>query len=273
MRFAAARGVSDVCAMADLSSSAPTAQPGGSGCFKWFALILCVLLVMSGVVAWKFFDKAWAELKDSVGWVRELPGKLTSQDITVLFRESVTQIASTDGDVLEVATLETDETVTKYDMRTALSNLLYLGTTTSEIRTPVVYRYHIRLSDPWQLGVQGERCIVQAPAVRPSVPPAIRTDRMEKKSEAGWLRFNAAENLAALERDLTPALEKRAGNRHHIDLVREASRKSVAEFVKKWLLQSEAGKQTGVKSVVVVFPDDPKAAAAALPPTVTVEAP
>lgn len=261
--------------MAELPSSASAAQPrsGGSGCFKWVALILCVLLVMSGVVAWKFFDKAWAEVKEGVDWVRELPGKLTSEDITVLFRESVTRIASTDGDVLEVATLETDETVTKYDMRTALSNLIYLGTTTSEIRTPVVYRYHIRLSDPWQLDVQGDRCIVQAPVLRPSVPPAIRTERMEKKSEAGWLRFNAAENLAALEKDLTPALEKRAGNRHHIDLVREASRKSVAEFVKKWLLQSDAGKQTGVKALVVVFPDEPRAAASSLPPTLTVETP
>jgi len=275
MRFSERYLCPMVTRMAELPSSPPARPPHGGGCLKWLALILCGILLVGGVLTWKFFDTAWPAFRDGIGWVRDLPAKLTSEQVTLSFRESVTQIASTHGDILETATLETDETVTKYDLKTALSDFIYLGTTTSEIRTPVVYRYHIRLSDDWHLRVEGARCIVHAPALRPSLPPAVRTERMEKKSEAGWLRFNAAENLAALEKDLTPMLEKRAGNKNHIDLVREASRKSVAEFVKKWLLQSQLGKEAPVSAIVVVFPDevaglkDPMT----LPPTLTVEKP
>jgi hypothetical protein len=77
----------------------------------------------------------------------------------------------------------------------------------------VVYRFHLKLSEDWTLRVEDGRCVVIAPAIRPSLPPAIRTETMEKKSEAGWLRFNAAENLAELEKGLTQLVERRAPTR------------------------------------------------------------
>jgi hypothetical protein len=94
---------------------------------------------------------------------------------------------------------------------------------------------------------------------------------MEKKSEAGWLRFNAAENLAALEKELTPTLEKRAGNKAHLDLVREAARKSVAEFVKAWLLKEGKPNQEEVRSITVIFPDEPQTGPVPLPPTLQIQ--
>jgi hypothetical protein len=98
---------------------------------------------------------------------------------------------------------------------------------------------------------------------------------MEKKSEAGWLRFNAAENLTTLEKELTPTLEKRAGNKAHLDSIREAARKSVAEFVKKWLLDSSSNgsSEKPVRSITVIFPDDaqPQTPPVTLPPTVQVQ--
>ena len=220
-----------------------------------------------GVASWFFLGA----LKEAGAWLRELPGRLVEQDISTTFRESITRITATQGDVLEVATLETDETVTRFDMKTAFNELVYLGTTVSEIRTPVVYRYHVRISEDWRLEVDAGRCIVRAPAIRPSSPPAVRTDGMQKKSEAGWLRFNAAENLASLERELTPTLEKRAGNKAHLDRIREAARGSVAEFVKRWLLDSSH--QEGVQSITILFPDDPQPAAGpvTLPPTLQLQ--
>jgi hypothetical protein len=176
------------------TSTAPVSGPDRSGCFRWFAITALLSLLMLGITGFFFIHT----LKEAVSWLRELPSKLVQQDIETSFRESITKITSTKGDILEVATLETHETVTRYDMKTALSEMVYLGTTVSEIRTPVVYRYHIRLSDDWHLQVKEGQCFVQAPPLRHSPPPAIRTEGMEKKSEAGWLRFNAAENLASL---------------------------------------------------------------------------
>lgn len=237
-----------------------------SGCLRWLGFFVLLFLISGGLVAWKFADLTQLGL----AW---LNSKLVTQNINESFRQSVIRIASTDGDILEVATMETDETVTKYDMKTLFNQTVYLGTTISEIRTPVVYRYHIKLSEPWKLRVENGQCIVHAPALRPTLPPAIRTDGMQKKSEAGWLRFNAAENLAHLEKNLTPTLEKRAGNRSHLNLVRESSRKSVAEFVKKWFLQQDPTMRTQVQSITVIFPDEIPASGQprTLPPTLPLE--
>jgi hypothetical protein len=94
---------------------------------------------------------------------------------------------------------------------------------------------------------------------------------MEKKSEAGWLRFNAAENLAALEKELTPTLEKRAGNKAHLDQVREVARKSVAEFVKAWLLTEGKIHQEDVRSITVIFSDEAQSGPVLLPPTLRIQ--
>lgn len=255
--------------MADHSESLPGKSPSTSGCLRWFTATVLLLTIALGLLGY-FFTTS---LKEASSWLSDLPSKLVQSDIETTFRESITKITSTKGDILEVATLETNETVTRYDMRTALSEFVYLGTTVSEIRTPVVYRYHIKLSDDWQLRVQGGQCIVRSPPLRPSPPPAVRTDGMEKKSEAGWLRFNAAESLATLEKELTPTLEKRAGNKVHLDSIREAARKSVAEFVKQWLLDKGGNSSSGIHSITVIFPDDaqPKSGAVTLPPTLQIQ--
>ncbi|MCX6855055.1 MAG: hypothetical protein NTV80_09135 [Verrucomicrobia bacterium] len=238
-----------------------------SGCLRWAAMGVIVFLVILGALTSIFFNT----LQDAAAWLRDLPTRLVHQDISTTFRQSITEIASTKGDILEVATMQTDETVTKFDMKSAFNEAVYLGTTISEIRTPVVYRYHIKLSEDWQLSLADGVCTVRGPSLRPTLPPAIRTEGMEKKSEAGWLRFNAAENLAALEKELTPTLEKRAGNKAHLDLVREAARKSVAEFVKNWLLKEGKTHQGDVRSIVVLFQDEAQTSPAAVPPTLLIQ--
>ncbi len=245
------------------TASTPSSEPNEAapqkrrgGCLIWFLLTLIAAGMITGILAWKFVDETGALLRRGVAAAREWVGELQDRQINESFRETVTRIASTDGDVLEVATLETDETVTKMDMKTLFNNTVYLGTTVSEIRTPVVYRYHIKLSDDWSIERRSGRVWVVAPAIRPSLPPAIRTEGMQKRSEAGWLRFNAVENLGELEKNLTPSLEKRAGDERHINMVREACRKSIAEFVRKWVVQSEHWSTDAVQSITVVFPDE-----------------
>ena len=241
--------------MSDETAPAPQAPQGargGTGCFKGLLVLFAALFAGAALLLWFFRDT----LREGAAWVDELSESIVSQELSETFRQSVTQISSTNGDVLEVAVLRTDETVTKRDSKGLFNDMIYLGTTTSEIRAPVVYRYHIKLSDPWDLRIDNGRVIVRAPQIRPSLPPAFETQTMQKRSESGWLRFNAAENLSQLEKDLTPSLERRAGKKHLIDLVREPARKSVAEFVKRWLLTQPAVKAEGVNSIIVLFPEE-----------------
>lgn len=237
-----------------------------SGCFTFLLLTLLGVLVVGGLLVWKALDSGFG-----LKWLAE---HFQQRSISESFQESVRRIASTNGDVLELATLDTEETITRFDTRT-LFDTLYLGTTESEIRAVVVYRYHLKLSDPWQLRVENGRCVVIAPSIRPSLPPAIRTETVQKKSAAGWLRFNAAENLTELEKGMTATLEKRAAIPGKIRSVREASRQSVAQFVRQWVLREPKDPQNPIREIVVLFPDEPAAknaeAARQQPPTLRLE--
>ena len=72
-------------------------------------------------------------------------------------------------------------------------------------------------------------------------------------------------------------LEKRAGTHTHIPSVRDNCRRSVAKFVRQWLLR-ESGSDGSIKDIVVIFPDEPQvkeaeAAAAKLPAHPVIESP
>ena len=74
---------------------------------------------------------------------------------------------------LEVATSRQVEFFERRDQKSTLWGLLDLGTNTAQIRVPVTYRYHLRLAEPWRLEAKNGHLIVHAPAVRPSLPPAL----------------------------------------------------------------------------------------------------
>jgi hypothetical protein len=213
--------------------------------------LICLGVVQSCGKAASFIGKLNELLGTAQGLVAGAAGRT---DITDSFRQSLIEVKGTNGDVLETGTIEVKETFTRQNALTVAWNLVYLGTTTSEIEVPAVYRYHILLSDPWQVSIQGDRCTVVAPKLRPTLPPAIRTNLMQKRTAAGWGRFNAEENLSDLEKSITPSLETRAGNPGNIDLVREPSRKAIAAFVKTWLLKNQPGQAT--PDIQVYFPDE-----------------
>ncbi len=181
-------------------------------------------------------------------------------NITHTFIESIPQITSSQGDVLELATYRCTETFKRTDEKWTGWGWVYLGTTVAEIRVPVTFRYHLRLSDPWRLATRDQTCIVLAPKLRPSLPPAIDTAEMERRAESGWARFDKNDQLDALEKSMTPTLDVRAGDAAHLQLVREACRHSVAEFVRKWLMREGQWRGDRFTSIVVLFPDEAKAA-------------
>lgn len=196
--------------------------------------------------------------------------KFRTGKITLTFRESLPRFRESRGDVLEVAVFESDEIFQLTDERRIAWDLIYLGTTVAEIRVPATFRYHVRLSDDWRLETRGQVCLVSAPPLRPSLPPAIHTDRMEKFAENGWARFDKNEKLDQLERNLTPALAQRAADPDHLRLARERARYGVAEFVKNWLLREDHWRKDRFSAIVVVFADESEDLADA-PPTMSIE--
>jgi hypothetical protein len=186
----------------------------------------------------------------------EIARNFITGNITHTFRESLPQITSTQGDILELAVYRCDETFKRTDEKWTGWGWVYLGTTVAEIRVPVSFRYHLRLSDPWRLAARDQVCLVLAPQIRPSLPPAIHTAEMERRAESGWARFDKNDQLDALERSMTPSLEQRAGDAAHLQLVREACRQSVAAFVRKWLMREGQWRSDRFTSIVVVFPDE-----------------
>lgn len=236
-----------------MPDAAPDSAPRiHAGCLKWPSIAAVVIVCIICLTLLKSCDRL-QRLADTI------IGGFTKNDITQVFRENLIKVTATDGDILEVATLDMEETLKRYDTKSIAWNLINIGTTVSEIRVPAVFRYHVKLSDDWQVSVENDTAIVVAPVLRPSLPPAIHTDKMEKKSEAGWGRFNADDNLSALEKSITPSLQTRAGQPSHIDKVRGPARKAVAEFVKKWVVGRDADARPKVKRIIILFADEPEA--------------
>lgn len=157
---------------------------------------------------------------------------------------------------LEVGVSEATETFKKSDVRKAVWDWVYLGETIAEIKVPVTYRYHLDLGEDWALAVADKTCIVRAPALKPSLPVAIHTDRMEKQSASGWARFDGSDQLEALQRTITPTLNQNASTPEHINNIREAARDVVARFVRAWLMREEQWNDDKLTSIIVIFADE-----------------
>jgi hypothetical protein len=163
-------------------------------------------------------------------------------------------VMRTSGGLLEVATVRAVERFTRAD--TAQFWGIDLGTTVSIIQAPVTYRFHLELAREWTHTIRDKTCVVQAPALRPSLPVAFDTTGIEKYTRSGWARFNKQENLDALERSITPELNQRADSAAYRQLATEAARQTVREFVTQWLLREQAWRRDPSYRVIVLFPGE-----------------
>ena len=218
--------------------------------FPWATVIIAATVVVLALIAAGMLLKSW----DMVGAAAE---RFKTGHISTTFSEDIPTIISTHGDVLELATLTSVETFSREDTTTYAWGFLPASTTTAEIRVPVTYRYHLRLSEPWRLATRGNVCIVLAPQLQASLPPAIDTGRMEKRGASGWATFDKNVLLDELEKDITRHISRRATDAKHLDLVREQCRRSVADFVKTWLANKMQWPNK-LNAIIVIFPDERK---------------
>ena len=201
----------------------------------------------------------------------DIAASFKSGTITNTFISAIPAFSNDGGVRLEVSAFEAVEVLRSSDELRIGWDLIPLGTTVTEIRVPVTYRYHLRLDEPWRLEVEGQTCVVFAPNIRPTLPPAIDTGGMEKFSERGWLRFNEEEQMEELEHSITAVLSDRAADPRHLEMVRESCRLGVAEFVRSWLLTEDHWREDRFRSVIVVFADEMTSEAALQSPTLVLD--
>ncbi|MEM9553117.1 MAG: hypothetical protein AAGC60_02585 [Acidobacteriota bacterium] len=229
---------------------------------RWPLVVLAVAVL--GYLMWidslDRAERAARGLRDTAGGAVERAGELArgllTSEVTERFMSALPTIDPSGSGRLEVAKAEIVETFTRSDDRRAFWDVVPLGRTTVEIEVPVTYRYHLRLEDAWTIEVRGQVARVHAPVLRPSQPPAIDTSRLRSRTEESWLRFDAGEQLDALQQSLTPRLRRRAASPGHIDLVRDEARRTVARFVREWLLGEGWWGDDGFTAVDVVFADE-----------------
>lgn len=226
-----------------------------SGARRWSALAL----VAGALLVWGFWstlDRFLAAGEAIAGaparTARELAaaakGFLTA-DVTQTFVSSLPEARG--AAVLELATAETVETIERSDERRALWDLVPLGRTTVGLRVPVTWRWHVPLDGDWRALLEGGVLTVDAPALRPSLPPAIHTDGIERRIATDWLRFDGDQQLARLERELTPLLSARAQEPRLMAFGRSAARQALSDLAWRFTQRSLPGEP--IRAVVVRF--------------------
>lgn len=209
-------------------------------------------------LAWEAFLIAAVVAVAAVALYRLLPrGGLTpaAHDWSAEWRAAPPVVSTLPGGLLETATIRMGEDFYKSDAKTWWG--IYLGNTVSHIQAAATYRYGVPLADTaWQVVTRGDATVVVAPELRPSLPVAIDTETWREKTENGWARFDKQTQLDELRRSMSADLEERALDARRIALAREASRRTIGEFVEAWLLTHEDRESGIFSSVKVYFADE-----------------
>ena len=219
-------------------------------------LSLCATFLYALHLGASFVKGIKSGVDDTGDFIVGLTEGFQKENITETFRQDLQEINDTGQGNLEVSIMKSTEYFKRKNSKTAVWDLIDLGTTTTEIRVPATYRYHVKLSDEWKLDTEGQTVFVIAPALRASLPVAFDTGGTYKSIDEGWARFNGYEQMAGLERNISFILNRNAD--HNKKLVREQSRKTIERFVKHWLKRNDQWSEEGFTNVEVVFADEPK---------------
>ena len=205
---------------------------------------LLLALVAGGllVLAWQKFHSldAWRTTRGEV--ISSAP-----EEILVM---------RTRGGLLEVSRIHATEVFETTFTHTLLG--VTVGQTRPRIRVPVVYRYQVALAPEWQVMRTGREFTVVAPPAQPALPVGVDFRRMQKETSGTWvlLPFTEDESLADLERELSDKLARKATLSAYLDLQRPLARRTLEEFVRKWLLTQARWSTEAGATVRVYFADE-----------------
>lgn len=164
-------------------------------------------------------------------------------------------VMRTPGGLLEVSIITSEERFDSTTTHTVLG--VPVGKTVAQVRVPATYRYHIPLAKEWSIRLTGSALVVIAPSVRPSLPVAINTAKLESFSSGIWSPFTGGPAVNSLQRSITATLATKALMADLITLQREPARQTVTEFVQKWVINQPGWQGTKGPTIFVFFEDEP----------------
>lgn len=211
-----------------------------------FALLVMASLIANGI----WLSRLWGE-----------PARRTATQSAAIDQFEVIR---TKGGLLAVSTIKAPELFQATAEHTVLG--VPVGQTTSQIRVQAVYAYHVELAPEWKVTLRDKQLIVIAPRVKPTLPVAIDTARLERFASGAWSVFTGAAELDRLQRSISQSLATKAALPSYIQFQREAARATVTEFVRKWMLGQERFKSAGDYQVRVFFADEPIEVLGSAPP-------
>ena len=209
-----------------------------------------ILLVaaVAALCAGALLSLGYVKLRDLAFWAKSGGEVRSGVGTEILFMR-------TPGGLLEVASMRMTE---QFDKRFVYEVLgLQVGETVAHVRVPATYRYHIELAPLWKIERTDEVFKVITPPLKPSLPVAVDLARLEQDEGDTWLLlpFNADADREALLREITGKLAQKAASPAYLALQREDARKTVTEFVEKWLVTQEPWKSAKQPRIEVVFSD------------------
>jgi len=250
---------------------APAPQSSGKNFTEWRWPVVILSLGLMALIAFLYSLNTAKnttvgtakEIRETVNEVGEaaisIAENFQQAKITQTFTEYLPEVSDTGEGILGVAKMKNTKSFKRTDKLTILWDRVSLGTTITEIKVPATFRYHIELADPWKLVVHEQHCKVFAPALKATLPVAIHTNEIEKRADQGWARFNAKEQMDGLEKSITPTLNQHAQSKKHMDGIREQARKSVAEFVRQWLMEEDHWREDRFSTIHIIFADEEEA--------------
>lgn len=193
-----------------------------------FALIVAAML-LSAVCG------AFLALKMTAG--TEFSDAVLKRKIQENVSEKISRIRATQGDILELAVLESTAT---FELQDNWENVpAGLGSTVVRTNVPAVYRFFVKISETIPVRVEKQEnavtCTVIAPKLQPVLPVAFDTSRMTQDRNVGWFRFNREEMSDDLQKKVSMRLVLSAKNHARSPAVRNAARQAFEKFVTTWV--------------------------------------
>lgn len=186
--------------------------------------------------------------------------ELAGREIRESISEKISRLRATNGDILELAVLESTLVFEQIDEWTNVPEML--GKSVSRVSVPAVFRFYVKISEPVSVETtekDGEiQCTVVAPILRAATPVAFDTSRTTWERNIGAFRFNREEMTDSLREKISMRLVLSAKKHAREQNVRDAARTAFEKFVREWIAEVRALRdhpETKI-SIKILFADE-----------------
>ncbi|HET7292778.1 MAG TPA: hypothetical protein VFM88_10155 [Vicinamibacteria bacterium] len=218
------------------------------------AVAIAVIVAGSGLLVLRSLSRAPGEAlekgRELASEMRRVAEAFRTGTLLTRFASEATRLNGTAR--LQFAELLQTELFERTDATSLFWGQLQLPDVVVEARAPVTYTYFVDFDKAWSFRLEGALLEATAPAIEFNTP-AVDPSAIRYVVRQGSLLRDEAQALERLKAGLTELSRARA--RDHVPLVRDTGRRTIGEFVERWLRQ---GFEDGAAHRVRVrFADEP----------------